>query len=416
MEWNGPLRNAEVRFDALKFSRREELEALQLANNQWRHCVHRYSPELALRPVKSVNLDLRDGSTFWHGEARNQKHVFKLSDEVTEEGLDADEDDDEIDLNSTESLEKLQDSIKSLMRTSNCTRLNHCVVELLTLQRGNIVRETVGIDFGKDFYVWIKALLEIEAHVQTLDLVDPAYDNMSMDEVYNRLDKALHVQEYRISKDGEEDRGDELCVDVLKKAKRVTIIGYCLTDDGDETEHRDSGGADGGKDDESLMNGTDTHVLDFVFNAPQCEELSIQNVYDGSQLPNKLIQHFQRLESTTRMVATFTWQWCSGYYCNTKAWPEPVAVCHESPFKAVTHLSPKAAGKDLGKRYYGPEHGRGHVYQFKNIHDGSYLTVVQAVGDGRVLQFQKGRFEFDDASEDGSGSTAKKRRHNDEPL
>lgn len=111
------------------------------------------------------------------------------------------------------------------------------------------------------------------------------------------------------------------------------------------------------------------------------------------------------------MVATFAWQWCSEYNCDTETWPD--AVCRERPFKAMTHPSRHYTGSGLDEDDDGREPWRGYVYEFRNEHDGSYLTVVQAPGDARFLQFQTGNFEFDDASEDGLCSNTKKRGPND---
>ncbi|KAH7716426.1 hypothetical protein AAVH_16152 [Aphelenchoides avenae] len=83
--------------------------------------------------------------------------------------------------------------------------------------------------------VWIKALSELEAdvHVRTFKLVKPSYNKMIMNAVCKLLDGVLHLQEYTVWKDCSANRGDELCVDVLKKAKRVSIMGYYLADDDD---------------------------------------------------------------------------------------------------------------------------------------------------------------------------------------
>lgn len=68
--------------------------------------------------------DLRQGSTFRLAQAENQKHVFKLSDEMLEENLDASEDDNDanVDFDSVEFHEEVQAAVKAMTSTSNCTR------------------------------------------------------------------------------------------------------------------------------------------------------------------------------------------------------------------------------------------------------------------------------------------------------
>lgn len=153
------------------------------------------------------------------------------------------------------------------------------------------------------FYEWIKPLQQREAdvHVQTLEVVDPYYI-IDTDTFYRQLDSAFRVQEYAVSMEStdmveegsmestyraEKGRQFELCVDVLKKAKHVSVLKYYLNDSDDDGEAEDDGDEDNfNVDDKSEMNGSMNNVLDFVFSAAECEELYVTVEGDGSGLIN----------------------------------------------------------------------------------------------------------------------------------
>ncbi|KAH7711945.1 hypothetical protein AAVH_20703 [Aphelenchoides avenae] len=282
---------------------------------------------------------------------------------------------------------QFQEKVKALMCSSNWSGLNHCFIELLALQRDDAYNGS--INFGNDFSAWIKALLELETdiHVQTLELV-ASYYKTSMYSVYQRLTEALHIYEYIIWHDREAQYGDELCVDVLKKTKHVS------------------------------------NVLDFVFSAPECEELYLAvEMHDGSHLINKLLRHldvwrFRELLSTGQMVSTFTWEWglgCALASCTDveEDWeiidcPKPITEGYAKAFKDVTHHQRRQL--DPVKHSIAVGQLSGDVYEFKNEHDGTYLTVAVAKED-RTVQFRKGRFELVEAAVDHSPD--KKRRLSD---
>ncbi|KAH7699045.1 hypothetical protein AAVH_33852, partial [Aphelenchoides avenae] len=416
------LQNAESRLDVLKFNQREELEVLQLTSKQWRRSVDRHSPELALRRILFAEIDLLSGATFTFGETDDPKNTFHTSDPLVsvDDALlcDADFADEEVDYDSAEFDGEVANNVRFAMNTSKCTRLNHCFIEWLrVIGDDNGSRGVVGTDFGLNFCVWIKALqrLETDVCVQTLEVIDPNY-KMNMNSVYRQLQNTLQVQEYAISKEstdmGDEGRGDELCVDVLKKAKRVSILEYYLDDDGDDDEAEEDECEDNvDVDDKPEMNGSMKNVLNFVFSAPACEELYASVEGDGSGLINKLNRRFQGLQSTSQMVFTFTWEWGINYEgCNwvkRNDCPKPTAEGHASPFKDVT-LERRRPQFDLARDVIVIEQLSGDVYEFRNVHDRTYLTVVVSK-EHDIVQFRKGRFELNTATADGLPD--KKRRH-----
>lgn len=108
------------------------------------------------------------------------------------------------------------------------------------------------------------------------------------------------------------------------------------------------------------------------------------------------------------MVSTFTWEWglgCACAACEADAnddWDiidcaKPIAKGHSKAFEDVTHhrrrqLEPVQYRIAIGQL-------SGDVYEFKNEHDGTYLTVAVAKEDNTV-QFRKGRFELVEVSAD----------------
>lgn len=123
----------------------------------------------------------------------------------------------------------------------------------------------------------------------------PCYIYMSMRSVFKRLSKVLHAEEYMFFKDDEEEQGDELCSDVVKQSKRVSVLNYFLPkedeDSGIDTAapvERDDGVRD--------LNGSIANVLDFVFTSPTCKELYISTQHDGRGLADKFIKvNFARM-------------------------------------------------------------------------------------------------------------------------
>ncbi|KAH7699317.1 hypothetical protein AAVH_33578, partial [Aphelenchoides avenae] len=411
MECRGVLRNAESVLNVLKFNQREELEILQLTSKQWRRNVDRYSSELALRRIRFVKIDLLSGATFNFDETDDPKNTVRTSDPAVtkDEALlcDADFVDEEVDFDSAEFDAKVANNVKFAMSTSKCTRLNHNFIEWLRLLGDDAASRGVdGTDLGLHFCVWIKALqqLKTDVRVQTLELIDPYY-KMDMNRVYGKIRSALQVQEYAISKEstdmGDDDRGDELCVDVLKKAKRVSILEYYLNDsDEDDAVEDDEHDDNIDVDDKPEMNGSMKNVLDFMFSAPACEELYVSVEGEGSGLINKLIRRFQGLQSTSQMVSTFTWEWGINYegsdWVKRNDCPKPTAEGHVSPFRDVT-LERRRRQFYPGRDVIVIGQLSGDVYEFRNEHDGTYLTVVVSkVHD--IVQFLKGRFELNEAT------------------
>ncbi|KAH7680483.1 hypothetical protein AAVH_41142, partial [Aphelenchoides avenae] len=294
MEWKGALGNAESRLNVLKFNQREELEALQLTSKQWRRTVDRYSPELALRRIGYVKMDRMWGATFYFGETSYPGHTAYASDAAfSTEGFD----DEEINCDSAVFDARVANGAKVAMTTPKCTRLNHCFIEWLCLRADEgSPTGIVATDFGANFCAWIKALQQLQAdvRVRTLEVFEPYY-KIGMDTVYRHLGSTFSVYEYFISKTniGTRDIGrfDELCVDVLKEEKRVSIHLYNLDDDDDDDEAEDEQHENNfDVDDKPKINGSVNNIIDFVFSSPRCEELYLAVEVGGKGLFDKLIR------------------------------------------------------------------------------------------------------------------------------
>ncbi|KAH7704767.1 hypothetical protein AAVH_28036 [Aphelenchoides avenae] len=263
------------------------------------------------------------------------------------------------------------------------------------------------MDFDAIFCVWIEALQQLEAdvRVQTLEVLDPYY-KMDMEAAYRQLHGAFNVQEYVISyvniEMGYEGQGEELCVDVVKRAKRIGILEYHLNFGHDDDEAEDDEDEDNvDMNDKPEINCFKKNILDFAFSAPECEELYVTVEGDGSGLINRLVRHFQEHQSTSQRVSTFTWKWGINYEGTT--WErndslKPIAERHPCPFKDVT--------LECRRRQCFPEPNdtvpligqlSGDVHEFRNEHDGTHLTVVTADAH-ETVQFRKGRFELAEAA------------------
>lgn len=100
------------------------------------------------------------------------------------------------------------------------------------------------------------------------------------------------------------------------------------------------------------------------------------------------------------MVSTFTWRRSILHYEGDNwewdDWPKPIAKGVTNPFIDVTIerrrrlFAPDEDGKHFHQNVRGPTNG--DVYEFRNEHDGTYLTVVVAE-EQEIVQFRKGRFE-----------------------